>query len=63
MSITNKKLKKEETIMKLRTKLGIAAIAILLSLAGFGVVADALSVDRVMAGARPTTEVGVVIKG
>lgn len=49
--------------MKIRTKLTIAVVAILLSLAGFGVLADGLSADRIMAGATPTTEVAVQITG
>jgi hypothetical protein len=49
--------------MKLRTKLAIVVVATILSLAGFGILANALSVDQVMAGARPTTEVAVHITG
>lgn len=49
--------------MKLRTKIAIVAVAALLSLAGFGILADALSVDRVMAAARPETSVSVQIVG
>jgi len=56
-------MKKEEKIMKIRTKLTIAVVAVLLSLAGFGIVANNLSVDRIMAGATPTTEIGVNITG
>ena len=59
----NRSMKKEEIIMKIRTKLTIAVVAILLSLAGFGIVANNLSVDRIMAGATPTTEIGVSITG
>ncbi|HPW17177.1 MAG TPA: hypothetical protein PLP83_02215 [Candidatus Aminicenantes bacterium] len=49
--------------MRIRTKLAILALAALLSLAGFGVLADTLSVGRVMAAAQPEVEVGVVITG
>ena len=53
----------EEKAMKFRTKLAIFALAAILSLAGFGVLADALSADRIMAAAQPETVVGVVITG
>jgi len=49
--------------MKIRTKLGIFVLAALLSLAGFGVIANALSVDRIMSAATPSTQVGVTIVG
>jgi hypothetical protein len=49
--------------MKIRTKLGILMLAALLSLAGFGVIANALSVDRIMSAATPATQVGVTIVG
>lgn len=49
--------------MKIGTKLAIFALAAILSLAGFGVLANALSVDRIMAAAQPETVVGVVITG
>ena len=49
--------------MKIRTKLAIFVVAVVLSLAGFGVLANALSADRIMASATPTTEVGVSITG
>ena len=54
---------KEEITMKIRTKVAIFLIAVVLSLAGFGVVANGLSVDRIMAAATPTTEVSVHITG
>jgi hypothetical protein len=47
--------------MKFRTKFAIFVIAAVLSLAGFGVLADALSVDNVMAAAEPATQVSVQI--
>jgi hypothetical protein len=53
----------KEPDMKIRTKLAIVLVAAILSLAGFGVLANALSVDKVMAAATPTTEVGVSITG
>lgn len=49
--------------MKLRTKLAIFVVAAVLSLAGFGILANALSVDRIMAYTTPSTEVGVSITG
>ncbi|MBN2265639.1 MAG: hypothetical protein JW775_07485 [Candidatus Aminicenantes bacterium] len=49
--------------MKIRTKLAIVVVAVVLSLVGYGVVADALSVEHVMAGATPTTEVTVEVTG
>jgi hypothetical protein len=52
-----------EDIMKIRTKLAIFVVAVVLSLAGFGVLAGALSVDRIMAYTTPSTEVGVSITG
>ncbi len=47
--------------MKFRTKLAIFAVAAILSIAGFGVLANALSVDHVMAAAQPVTHVSVHI--
>jgi hypothetical protein len=52
-----------EDIMKLGTKFAIFLVAALLSLAGAGVLIDALSADRIMASATPTTEVSVSITG
>jgi hypothetical protein len=49
--------------MKLRTKLAIAMIAAILSLAGYGVIANALSVDHIMAAATPETHVFVEVTG
>ncbi len=49
--------------MKIRTKLGIFLVALVLSLAGFGVLAGALSVDKIMAVTTPSTEVAVSITG
>jgi hypothetical protein len=54
---------KEENIMKIRTKLAIFLIATILSLAGFGVLAGALSIDKILAAATPSTEIGVSITG
>ena len=45
--------------MRFRTKIAIFVIATVLSLAGYGVLAEALSADHVMAAARPTTQVSV----
>jgi len=49
--------------MKIRTKLAIFLIATILSLAGFGVLAGALSIDKILAAATPSTEIGVSITG
>lgn len=45
--------------MKIRTKVAIFLVAAVLSLAGFGVLVNALGVDNIMAAATPTTVVGV----
>ena len=47
--------------MKIKTKLAILLVAVVLSLAGFGVLAGALSVDRIMVYATPSTEVSVTV--
>lgn len=47
--------------MKIRTKVAIFLIAVVLSLAGFGVLAGALSADKIMAFTTPSTEIGVSI--
>lgn len=49
--------------MKIRTKLAIFLIASILSLAGYGVISNGLSVDKVMTAAQPTAEVYVSITG
>lgn len=49
--------------MRIGTKFAIFLVAALLSLAGVGVLVDALSVDRIMASATPTTEFSVTIRG
>lgn len=49
--------------MKIRTKLAIFLLAVVLSLAGFGVLANALSADKIAAASTPTTEVGVTVVG
>lgn len=49
--------------MKLRTRVAIALVAVLLSLAGFGILANALSADKIVASAKPTAEYGVSIRG
>jgi hypothetical protein len=49
--------------MKIRTKLGILVLATLLSLAGFGVIANALSVGHILSAAQPATQVGITIVG
>ncbi len=47
--------------MKIRMKVAIFLIAVVLSLAGFGVLAGALSADKITAFATPSTEVGVTV--
>jgi hypothetical protein len=49
--------------MKIRMKIAIFLVAAVLSIAGFGFVADALSVQHVMAAAQPTTQMSVQITG
>ncbi|HSQ79336.1 MAG TPA: hypothetical protein VLN41_01970 [Candidatus Bathyarchaeia archaeon] len=49
--------------MKLRTKLAIFLAALILSVAGFGAIAGALSVDKIVAAATPSAQVGVSIVG
>jgi hypothetical protein len=53
----------EEIKMKLRTRFAIFVLAAVLSIAGFGVLMNGLSVDKVMAAATPLTEIGVSITG
>jgi hypothetical protein len=57
-----KNMNKEKT-MKIRTKFAIFVIAAILSIAGFGVLANALSADRILAFTTPSTTVGVSITG
>jgi len=49
--------------MKIKTKIAIFVLAAVLSIAGFGVLADALSVDRVMAAAHPEMQVFIEVTG
>ncbi|MEN6559781.1 MAG: hypothetical protein ABFD52_03270 [Acidobacteriota bacterium] len=49
--------------MKLRTRVAIALVAVLLTLTGFGILANALSAEKIMASARPTAEYSVSIRG
>jgi hypothetical protein len=53
----------EENKMKLRTRFAIFVLAAILSIAGFGVLMNGLSVDKVMTAATPVTEVAVSITG
>jgi hypothetical protein len=53
----------EENNMKIRTKIAIFAVAAILSLAGFGVLFNGLSVDHIMAAAQPATHMSVQITG
>jgi hypothetical protein len=56
-------MRKSEGIMKIRTKLAIFVVAMVLSLAGFGVITNGLSVDKIMRAAQPSTQVSVIITG
>ena len=47
--------------MKIRTKVAVFLIAVVLSLAGFGVLAGALSAEKIMAHTTPSTQVGVTV--
>lgn len=49
--------------MKIRTKLAIFLVATILSLAGYGVISNGLSVDKIMTAAQPSTQVSVTITG
>lgn len=49
--------------MKIRTKLAIFVLAAILSLAGFGVLAAALSADHIMAATQPQAQVFVEVTG
>jgi hypothetical protein len=49
--------------MKIRTKLAIFVVATILSLAGFGVISNGLSVDKVMTAAQPSAQVYISITG
>ncbi len=49
--------------MRLGTRLLVLTLATIISLAGFGVMAGVLSVDHVMAAARPMVQVSVSVIG
>jgi len=49
--------------MKIRTKLAIFVLAAILSLAGFGVIADGLSVDGILSASQPVTTFYVNVVG
>jgi len=49
--------------MKLKTKAAILLVAMALSLAGFGIITNGLSVDKIMTAATPGTEYSVHITG
>jgi hypothetical protein len=55
--------KKEVDIMKISTKLAIFLVAAVLSLAGFGILANSLSVDKIVADLTPTTSFSVSVTG
>jgi len=52
-----------EDIMKIRTKLAIFVLAAVLSLAGFGVIANGLSADRILSASQPATTFYVNVVG
>jgi len=49
--------------MKIRTKLAIFVVAAIISLAGFGLISNGLSVDKVMTAATPGVQFSVSITG
>jgi len=49
--------------MKIRTKLAIFVIATLISLTGFSLITNGLSVDKIMAVTTPSTLISVSITG
>ncbi len=49
--------------MKIRTKLAIFVLAAVLSLAGFSLIANGLSVDRILSASQPTTTFYVNVVG
>jgi|WetSurMetagenome_2_1015567.scaffolds.fasta_scaffold546342_1 hypothetical protein len=48
--------------MKFGTRIAIFLVAALLSLTGYGLLANALSANKIMASANPTAEFSVSIK-
>lgn len=49
--------------MKIRTKLAIFALAAVLSVAGFGVIANGLSVGQILTASQPVTTFYVNVVG
>jgi hypothetical protein len=49
--------------MNFRTRLAIFVVAAILSLIGFGLITNGLSVDKIMTAATPGTQVTVSITG
>lgn len=49
--------------MKIKTRLAIFVLAAVLSIVGFGVLADALSADHIMAATQPQAQVTVEVTG
>jgi hypothetical protein len=49
--------------MKIRTKLAIFVLAAILSVAGFGVIANGLSVDWILSARQPVTTFYVNVVG
>jgi hypothetical protein len=49
--------------MKIRTKLAIFVVAAIISLTGFGLIGNGLSVDKIMTAVTPSTQVTVSITG
>jgi hypothetical protein len=53
----------EENIMKIRTKLAIFVVAAIISLTGFGLITNGLSVGKIMTAATPGVQFSVSITG
>lgn len=49
--------------MKIRTRLAIFVVAAIISLVGFALITNGLSVDKIMTAATPSTEIFVSITG
>jgi uncharacterized Tic20 family protein len=55
--------KKEVNNMKISTKFAIVLVAAVLTLAGFGILANSLSAGKIVADLTPTTSFSVSING
>jgi hypothetical protein len=63
LNVWKDRRRSEEIKMKLRTRFAIFVLAAILSIAGFGVLMNGLSVDKVMTAATPLTEISVSVTG